>query len=282
MQTRRTALSSSPDGVRAASVIRAWCVRVVVTVLMGLLQGHVLARAASGECYRSGTVVPWPSGRIPFVLDPTLDKSVGDLVRQAINQWQTALGGVVTFIECRTISGSKSAVACPDPAPKRAVNFVRFTPVTDRCQAPVGYLQGEQNVWLASQCDLGAILHELGHLLGLQHEMARLDRQQYIDVHLTYMETIGQCQFEPADSIAFRLAYDFRSIMHYPQTTRPCSAGEVCIMKKEHENDAMYGIQSPEGFNRLRDQHLLQSEIGDIGTISDGDAQKIKLIYGHL
>ena len=39
---------------------------------------------------------------------------------------------------------------------------------------------GEQKIWLREYCGVGAVIHEIGHAVGLLHEHQRNDRDTYI------------------------------------------------------------------------------------------------------
>ena len=54
------------------------------------------------------------------------------------------------------------------------------------CRADLGRPQYEAvtNIWqLHSNCSVSAIVHEIGHAIGLGHEHQRLDRNAYLDMH---------------------------------------------------------------------------------------------------
>lgn len=75
---------------------------------------------------------------------------------------------------------------------------------------------GISYVFLTEACGYTQILHELGHILGLQHEMTRLDRDAYVKVHESRVRpaAIGEFKTSPANDMANR-PYDPNSIMHY-------------------------------------------------------------------
>ncbi|XP_059489198.1 zinc metalloproteinase nas-7-like [Neocloeon triangulifer] len=84
---------------------------------------------------------------------------------------------------------------------------------------PYYYLNLESN----SFCfDLGTrpAIHEMGHILGLDHEHVRYDRDCYIRIIWQNISKDGWPQFTKRSRLAAysNLPYDFKSIMHYTLT----------------------------------------------------------------
>ena len=86
----------------------------------------------------------------------------------------------------------------------------------DGCASWVGRQGGQQEVWVGSNCSAGTIMHEIGHVLGLEHEHTRPDRDQYIDIHWDNISPDKLHNFNIATTRATLLGeYDYGSIMHY-------------------------------------------------------------------
>jgi hypothetical protein len=96
-------------------------------------------------------------------------------------------------------------------------NYVRFTTATDPsvCSSSLGMQGGEQLVLGGDTCPTGPLIHELGHALGLEHEMARSDRDSFIRIIWENMQPFAAGQFSGSGSDFDVDAYDFGSIMHY-------------------------------------------------------------------
>ena len=64
------------------------------------------------------------------------------------------------------------------------------------------------------------VLHELGHAIGRIHEMERLDRDFYVDIHYENMNPGSVQNYETIDKKeilyeTYGVPYDYKSIMHY-------------------------------------------------------------------
>lgn len=78
------------------------------------------------------------------------------------------------------------------------------------CDSYIGKRGGRQDLNLSNRCAgmRGAIIHELMHALGFEHEHSRIDRDDYINVSGSYHSYTDKSG-NPHGS------YDYNSIMHY-------------------------------------------------------------------
>jgi hypothetical protein len=145
----------------------------------------------------------WPGDVVPYSIDPAYPSS--DLVLQAISAWQNVTK--VRFVE-RTLANASSYR-----------NYVYFTNGTDpnACYSyGVGMQGGRQLVELVDGCQFGQIVHEIGHVLGLDHEQNRSDRDKYVKVNLENVMKGYEGAFAQRPSLYKDLGtYDYDSIMHY-------------------------------------------------------------------
>lgn len=140
----------------------------------------------------------WKLGRVPFTLGPKL--SHPKRVAAAIAEWN-----------------QKTNIVLFPRRPKVDKNYVEFRDATE-CKSHVGRKGGKQTVDLASKCSKTAIMHEIGHALGMYHEHQRPDRNNFVTVLLQNVKKGKERNFTllRRSSIVLIGKYDFRSIMHYP------------------------------------------------------------------
>jgi hypothetical protein len=99
-------------------------------------------------------------------------------------------------------------------------NYVNFNfdqnDQSGECESDVGMIGGEHEVGGSVACNVGTLLHEMGHTLGLYHEQSRADRDTYVMVMYNNIIKASRDNFDQLLDNAQSLgSYDFASIMHY-------------------------------------------------------------------
>lgn len=140
----------------------------------------------------------WPGGIIPYAISTNLPDQ--QRVVEAINHWNQNLQGVLQIIPRTT-----------------QTDFMYFAPVQAGCSATVGYQAGTgaHPVELGTECAAGNVAHEIGHIIGLEHEQNRLDRDAFISINFGSIIAGFEGNFAVNPGSKNFLDYDFGSIMHY-------------------------------------------------------------------
>ncbi len=147
----------------------------------------------------TGPFTRWANTTIPYVIDTGLANQTR--VTDAINHWSYKF----TFVK-RT----------------NQADYITFQTGTDpnACGSnSIGRKGGKQVIDMNSGCSTGNIIHEIGHAVGLFHEMSRADRDNYITINTANIisKYAGNFnKYSPVSSGFDWQPFDFNSVMMYP------------------------------------------------------------------
>ena len=141
----------------------------------------------------------WPGGEVYYRIDPALPKK--DRVTAAIAEWKKK--SPLTFVKIENDSG----------------DHILFTKKADVCRSSLGRVGGRQLIELDDACQVGAVIHEIGHAVGLAHEHMRSDRDSKLIVHWENIMKGKETQFHKRPhSLRDENEYCLASVMHYGPT----------------------------------------------------------------
>uniref|UniRef100_UPI0037E9396F zinc metalloproteinase nas-4 n=1 Tax=Semicossyphus pulcher TaxID=241346 RepID=UPI0037E9396F len=136
----------------------------------------------------------WPTHDIPYVIGPEIGSRRDDI-----------LSAMAMLSDHTCVSFHKRT---------SETNYLLFTK-SKGCASYVGFIGGEQPVFIGPPCIVGNIVHELLHALGFHHEHTRTDREQFITVLPHNIMSGMERNFKKRKGETFSVPYDITSIMHY-------------------------------------------------------------------
>ena len=186
-------------------------------VFLGLAAVGVPAGAAGigGSVHSASLTIAldqylWPKidgvATVPYLIDANSDPNATPKIDAAIAIFNADFAGVIQWVPWTSSMG-----------PDYVDIDLSASDTSGVCEAEEGYeAMAAQPMGGSTDCSVGTILHEMGHVIGLWHEQSRPDRASYVDV--TYANVVkgswGNFLSQPQDEQILG-AYDYASVMEY-------------------------------------------------------------------
>ncbi len=167
----------------------------------------------------------WPKGEIAIKLDESIAKRT--TLRNNQNLKQLALEAIGIFNQQTNLR------LVGYHGQKDYINIKFSSDTTYGGLSPVGRVGGEQVIWVTDRASLAALLHEMMHSFGFWHEQNRYDRDNYVDIdtNKAFPRFRYAFQIEPGSNVT---AYDYFSVMHYPEDAFAMKNGDRTIRCKKN------------------------------------------------
>ncbi|XP_041650197.1 meprin A subunit beta-like [Cheilinus undulatus] len=159
---------------------------------------------------------------VPYVLEANLDVNAKGVILQAFEHFRLK--------------------TCIDFRPRQSEEFYLSVRKNPGCYSFVSKtIKSGQVVSIGRRCDhLGTVEHEFLHALGLYHEQARSDRDDYITIIWKNIKDGYQRNFRklsPSSSTTFNAPYDYLSVMHYGRRVFSKNTGDTIATKLPEYQD---------------------------------------------
>jgi hypothetical protein len=160
---------------------------------------RLLAGAVAPDLAFDGTAPTWTGDNVYYTFDSSVSAAHQKAFLDGANEW-------ATFASLRVIARTTQA------------NYVTIqeVPSLQGGQSAVGMVGGQQFLSIGpTSWNRPTICHEFGHTLGLVHEHQRSDRDSFVAVLTTNIQSGQVGNFVLLPDSRNQGAYDFLSIMHY-------------------------------------------------------------------
>lgn len=208
-------------------------------------EGVLGPRAVTG--FREYRSRPWPNGIVPV-------QFVGASEAEE-----------VAFFSACAVWERRAAVNCVRRESEEGYLRVHRMHRLGGCWTHVGYVPGEVREMAMTQdwCWTWrkALIHELGHVLGLMHEHQRTDRDRYIRILWENVEPQFLYAYAVLNMDEGATPYDFDSIMHY--------------------HSGSYGIRGAPTFEVAEDFRAAAGRAGLVEKPSKHDGYSLARLYGR-
>jgi hypothetical protein len=149
----------------------------------------------------------WPNATVTFCFARDISKKSKIAFLEGVEHYRKR-GVCVTFSEIDAADDGKTCIS-------KSSLYVQSSD-KGMCWSDVGYFEDGAALNLGRGCEIkGIVVHEIGHTLGMDHEQARPDRDQYVKVVPENVMPGMEEQFANNPDAYTKEPYDYLSIMHY-------------------------------------------------------------------
>lgn len=209
-------------------------------VCLTTLNCNDIASVAQDNPDREDAVAPssllWPGGDVYIAVDTDFfDFNIAWTLREAADFLETNTAIRVHFID--------------DPSESPSGHYVRFSGTDgwfDEGHAPIGISLGG----LAESTSIKAH-HMLGHIVGLAHTQSRVDRDDYVTIHPTWIADGEEDNFAIFSDTLLVGPYDIESVMH--SASLDWGDENLCSTISTGQNDADACIRPSDSRSIVKD-----------------------------
>jgi hypothetical protein len=164
----------------------------------------------------------WPQANgvatVYYVIDANSDPNATSKIDTAISIFNADFPNVIQWVAWTSSDG-----------PNYVDIDLSANDLSGVCEANEGYeAVPAQPMDGSTNCALGTILHEMGHVIGLWHEQSRPDRNDFVSVNYGNVIKGSWGNFEQlTDDIQELTPYDYASVMQYPPYSFSRNGGPV-------------------------------------------------------
>ena len=179
-------------------------------------QDNISTRAVMADNNRT-----WPQGKVYYYLDPKFTAILNSSIRTAMKTIETKSNNNIKFIELLTT----------DAIERLNATAICFVP-SDKNSSPVGFSSLKYIYLQDPEC----ALHEICHLIGLQHEQSRSDRDLYVNINWNNIDEDKKHNFTMIDNMRYYSPtsdFDFCSVMMYHPYSFAKDKSLATITKKD-------------------------------------------------
>ncbi|AZA80605.1 hypothetical protein C1637_12795 [Chryseobacterium lactis] len=145
------------------------------------------------------TLSRWPGGKIYYTVASNMGSINANKITSAVSEYNTKTN--VQWI--------------PRTNQTNYVQFIFGSSSGADGWANIGYQGGKQTISLDQYISVGSVIHEMGHAVGLYHEHARKDRDQYVSIQWNNIQDGQAYNFNIYNSGTDIGVFNINSVMMY-------------------------------------------------------------------